>query len=63
MYNEFIKMAEKANPFFADYAKMMSDFDPKKMTEEFAKMSKGYDMPKVDFDAFLALQKKKRSMF
>ena len=63
MYNEFIKMAEKANPFFADYAKMMSDFDPKKMTEEFTKMSKGYEMPKVDFDAFLALQKKNLDAF
>lgn len=76
MYNEFFKMAEKANPFLADYTKMMADFDPKKMmagfdpqkmmadfdpkkmADEFAKMTKGYEMPKFDFDAVFALQKK-----
>jgi len=57
MYAEFMKMAEK-NPFFADYSKMMGDFDPKKMADEFAKMTKTYDMPKFDFDAVIALQKK-----
>lgn len=58
MYTEFFKMAEKANPFMADYAKLMADFDPKKMTEEFTKLSKSYEMPKVDIDAILEVQKK-----
>ena len=36
----------------------MGDFDPKKMADEFAKMTKSFDMPKFDFDAVIALQKK-----
>ncbi len=58
MYTEFMKMAEKANPFMGDYAKLMADFDPKKMTDEFTKLAKSYEMPKVDIDVFLDLQKK-----
>ncbi len=57
MYAEFFKMAEK-NPFFAEYTKMMGEFDPKKMADEFTKVTKGYEMPKFDFDAVLELQKK-----
>jgi phasin family protein len=67
MYADFFKMAENANPFFAEYTKimadfdpkkMMADFDPKKMADEFAKVTKGYEMPKFDFDAVIELQKK-----
>ena len=58
MYADFFKMAEKANPFFAEYSKIMADFDPKKMADEFAKVTKGYDMPKFDFEAVIELQKK-----
>ncbi len=57
MYADFFKMAEK-NPFFAEYSKLMADFDPKKMADEFAKVTKGYEVPKFDFDAVLELQKK-----
>lgn len=63
MYADFFKMAEKANPFFAEYSKMMSDFDPKKMADEFTKATKGYEMPKFDFDAVLELQKKNYDAF
>ncbi|MDP4797117.1 MAG: TIGR01841 family phasin [Rhodospirillales bacterium] len=58
MYADFMKMAEKSNPFFADYAKMMTEFDPKKMADEFTKATKGFEMPKFDFDAVIELQKK-----
>ena len=58
MYADFFKMAEKANPFFAEYSKVMADFDPKKMADEFAKVTKGYEMPKFDFEAVIELQKK-----
>ena len=58
MYAEFLKMAEKTNPFFAEYAKIMADFDPKKMSDEFTKMTKTYEMPKIDVDALLEVQKK-----
>jgi phasin family protein len=63
MYADFMKMAEKANPFFAEYTKMMTEFDPKKMTDEFAKASKGFEVPKFDFDAILELQKKNFEAF
>lgn len=58
MYAEFMKMAEKNNPFFADYSKIMADFDPKKMMDEFTKMTKSFEVSKVDFDGLLELQKK-----
>lgn len=63
MYADFMKMAEKANPFFAEYSKMMADFDPKKVADEFTKATKGYDIPKFDFDAVIALQKKNLEAF
>ena len=63
MYADFMKMAEKANPMFAEYSKMMADFDPKKIAEEFAKASKGFEAPKFDFDAVIALQKKNLKAF
>jgi len=58
MYNDFFKMAEKMNPFFADYSKFMTDFDPKKVQDEFAKMTKQFEMPKVDIDAVVAAHQK-----
>lgn len=58
MYTDFMKMAEKSNPFFADYSKMMAEFDPKKMMDEFTKMTKTFEVSKVDFDSLIELQKK-----
>lgn len=72
MYTDFMKMAEKSNPFFAEYSKMMAqfdpkkmmgDFDPKKMADEFAKAANSTDVPKFDFDAIVALQKKNLDAF
>ena len=62
MYADFMKMAEKSNPFFAEYSKMMAQFDPKKMADEFAKAS-SKDVPKFDFDAIVELQKKNLDAF
>lgn len=58
MYAEFMKMAEKNNPFFAEYSKMVADFDPTKMMDEFAKMTKTFEVSKIDFDSYLDVQKK-----
>ena len=58
MYAEFMKMAEKNNPFFAEYSKMVAEFDPTKMMDEFAKMTKTFEVSKIDFDTYLDLQKK-----
>lgn len=63
MYTEFFKMAEKANPFFADYTKFMADFDPKKVQDEIAKMTKQFEMPKVDVDAIVAAHQKNMDAF
>lgn len=57
MYADFMKMAEK-NPFFADYSKLMTEFDPKKMMDEFTKMAKPFEASKIDFDLYLDVQKK-----
>ena len=63
MYADFMKMAEKSNPFFAEYSKMMAQLDPKKMAHEFAKAASSTDVPKFDFDAIVDLQKKNLDAF
>ena len=63
MYADFMKMAEKSNPFFAEYSKMMAQFDPKKVAVEFAKATNSTDVPKFDFDAIVELQKKNLDAF
>ncbi len=47
------------NPFFNfDVTKMMADFDPAKMTEEFTKLAGNYKMPTLDVEAVVASQRK-----
>jgi phasin family protein len=41
-----------------DFQKMMKDFDPTKMVDEFSKMLKQYKLPGVDLDSLIASQKK-----
>ncbi len=43
---------------FLDMQKMMKDFDPTKVVDEFSKMLKGYNMPGVDMEGLVASQKK-----
>jgi len=48
-----------ADPFFNfDIAKMMSDFDPTKIADEFSKMVGQYKLPGVDTDALVASQRR-----
>ena len=63
MYADFMKMAEKSNPFFAEYSKMMAQFDPKKVAVGLAKATNSTDVPKFDFDAIVDLQKKNLDAF
>lgn len=43
---------------FLDIQKMMKDFDPTKVVDEFSKMLKTYNLPGVDLDSLVASQKK-----
>lgn len=43
---------------FLDIQKMMKDFDPTKVVDEFSKMLKSYNMPGADMDGLVASQKK-----
>lgn len=45
-------------PDFADFSRMMKDFDPTRMADEFTKMMKNYKLPGVDMDAIVATQRK-----
>jgi len=48
-----------ADPFFNfDITKMMSDFDPTKIADEFSKMVGQYKLPGVDTDALVASQRR-----
>lgn len=52
-------MAKQTNPFFNfDVTKMMADFDPSKMADEFTKMAGNYKMPSFDVEAVMASQRK-----
>ena len=43
---------------FLDVQKMMTDFDPTKVVDQFSNMLKSYNMPGVDLDSIVASQKK-----
>ncbi len=52
-------MAKQTNPFFNfDVTKMVADFDPTKMADEFTKMAGNYKMPSFDVEAVMASQRK-----
>jgi hypothetical protein len=53
------KQTNPSNPFLNfDITKMMADFDPSKMAEEFTKMAGNYKMPTFDVEAIMASQRK-----
>lgn len=52
-----ITMATGPEAFF-DVTKMMKEFDPTKMVDEFSKMLKQYKLPGIDVDSVVASQKK-----
>ncbi len=45
-------------PELPDFTKMIKDFDPTKMTDQFSKLLKNYKLPGVDMDAIVANQRK-----
>jgi phasin family protein len=45
-------------PDFPDFTKMIKDFDPTKMADQFSKLMKDYKLPGVDMDAVVANQRK-----
>ncbi len=52
-------MAQSGDPFFNfDITKMMSEFDPAKIADEFAKMASQYKIPGVDMDSLVEGQRK-----
>ena len=52
-------MAKQTNPFLNfDATKIFGEFDPSKMSDEFAKMAGQFNMPGFDMDAILASQRK-----
>jgi phasin family protein len=52
-------MNANMNPFMnVDMSKFMSDFDPSKFAESFTKMTAGYNVPQVNFDAIIDAQRK-----
>ena len=52
-------MAQSGDPFFNfDITKMMSEFDPAKIADEFAKMASQYKIPGVDMDSLVQSQRK-----
>jgi len=59
MYAEFLNMAKNGNPFLnADMTKVMADFDPAKVTEQFNKVLKDAKVPTVDLEAVVELNRK-----
>lgn len=52
-------MAKASDPFFNfDVTKIMGEFDPTKMADEFAKMATKYKLPGVDMNALVDSQRK-----
>jgi len=52
-------MAKQTNPFMNfDVTKMMADFDPSKMADEFTKFAGNYKMPAFDVESIMASQRK-----
>jgi len=52
-------MAKQSNPFMNfDVTKMMADFDPSKMADEFTKFAGNYKMPTFDVESVMATQRK-----
>lgn len=52
-------MAKQTNPFLNfDVTKMMTDFDPSKMADEFTKFAGNYKLPAFDVEAVMASQRK-----
>jgi len=50
---------KQTNPFFNfDVTKMMADFDPTKMADEFTKLAGNYKVPSLDVEAIMASQRK-----
>jgi phasin family protein len=53
------KQTNTTNPFFNfDVTKMMTEFDPSKMADEFTKLAGNYKMPTFDVEAVMASQRK-----
>ncbi len=51
-------MNRNANPFFGfDMTKVMADFDPTKMAEEFSKLAGQYQIPGIDMAAVVESQR------
>ncbi|MBC8268380.1 MAG: TIGR01841 family phasin [Rhodospirillaceae bacterium] len=52
-------MAKQSNPFLNfDVTKMMADFDPSKMADEFTKFASNYKLPAFDVESVMASQRK-----
>lgn len=52
-------MAKQTNPFLNfDVTKIMADFDPSKMADEFTKFAGNYKVPSFNVDAVMASQRK-----
>lgn len=52
-------MAKQTNQFFNfDFAKMIADFDPTKIADEFGKLAGNYKLPVIDIEAVMASQRK-----
>lgn len=45
-------------PNFTDFSKMMKDFDPTRMADEFTNLLKNYKLPGVDMDSVVATQRR-----
>jgi phasin family protein len=52
-------MAKQTNPFLNfDVTKMMADFDPSKMADEFTKFAGSYKLPAFDVESVMTSQRK-----
>ncbi len=52
-------MNTNMNPFMSvDMTKMMADFDPSKIAENFSKLAGGYKMPEFNMDSLVDAQRK-----
>ena len=52
-------MAKQTNPFLNfDVTKMMADFDPSKMADEFTKFAGNYKLPAFDVESVMTSQRK-----
>jgi phasin family protein len=61
---EQAKMAKTTTPFFnLDYTKWMAEFDPVKMTEQFAKIANQYKFEGVDTNVLIDIQRKNLEAF